>query len=179
MSSLPLAPPRKPGLRARRTPASPSTGASTRAPAGGLSKKCRFQEGAETQARARKDLPERGFPVFAPRPASNSKGTPGCPRAVERLSSPCAPLHPPGTEELGEVLEHRFPSSSGHESDSGSLQQRQVSPGGEKPQGKGPTTAGLARDLASRWWLQLAGEWTRAGLRIPSRLPLLRRGGGP
>lgn len=89
-----------------------------------------------------------------------------------------APRHPPGAEELGEVLEHRFPSSSRHESDSGSLQQRQVSPGGEEPQGKRLTTAGLARALASRWRLQLAGEWTRAGLRIPSRLPLLRRGGG-
>ena len=57
-------------------------------PPGGLSKKCRFQEGVGTQARARKDLPERAFPVFAPRPASNSKCPPGCPRAVQRLSSP-------------------------------------------------------------------------------------------
>lgn len=52
------------------------------------------------------------------------------------------------------------------------------------PPGKGhkvrdPRRRGWCGNLESRWRLQFAGEWTGAGLRIPSCRPLLSRGGGP
>jgi hypothetical protein len=108
-----------------------------------------------------RNLQREAAPRAPPDPAGQRGPTPHLPRGAH------LGRHPPRAREVSKVENPEPPTSSGHESNSWSLQQRQVSPG-ERPQGKGPATEGVVRECGEWFEDPLGRPVTLASLWTPS-----------